>query len=250
VEGYVHHPLLERPPADATLWRYMDFVKFIDLLDRRALYFARADQMEDPWEGSLGPRGEEASMEAIARGFSSELASNPSAVDAVREDYRRFRATYKKRIFLSCWVSSDVESAAMWSIYTGRDGLGVAVETTFGRFEEALPKDGPHRIVAGNVRYIDYRVEAPPVGNGYTAYVHKRLSFQHEQEVRAIIDSRDPDSDRIGLSVPVDLAALVRHVHVAPTAPAWYEDVVQRAAARYGLDAPVTRSDLYDGPVV
>jgi hypothetical protein len=38
--------------------RYLDFVKFIDLLDRRALYFSRADQMEEPWEGSLGPRGD------------------------------------------------------------------------------------------------------------------------------------------------------------------------------------------------
>jgi hypothetical protein len=68
-------------------------------------------------------------------------------------------------MFLSCWVWSEVESAAMWSIYTGRAGLGVAVETTFGQFERALPREGPHRILAGKVRYIDYRVESPPVGN-------------------------------------------------------------------------------------
>jgi hypothetical protein len=80
--------------------------------------------------------------------------------------------------------------------------------------------------------------------------VHKRVSFEHEREVRAIIDSRDPESDRIGLTVPVDLATLIQRVHVAPTAPGWYEDVVRRAAKRYGLDAPVSRSDLYDGGVV
>jgi hypothetical protein len=206
--------------------------------------------MEDPWEGSIGPLGEQANMEAIARGLPRHIASHPSAVEGVREQFRRFRSNYRTRMFLSCWVWSEVESAAMWSIYTGRDGLGVAIETTFERFERALPTKGPHRIVAGKVRYIDYRVDAPPVGNAYTAYVHKRLSFEHEREVRAIIDSRDVERDRVGLTVPVDLAGLVRQVHVAPTAPAWYEGVVRRAAKRYGLVAPVSRSDLYDGPVV
>jgi hypothetical protein len=250
VGGYNHHPLLERPSADATLWRYMDVARFIDLIDRRALYFARVDQMEDPWEGTLGERGEEENMEAIAAGLPPHITSTASAVEAVRKDYRRFRAQYRTRMYLSCWVGSEVESAAMWRIYTGRDGLGVAIETTFERFERALPAEYPHEIVAGRVRYIDYRSESPQIGNAYAGYVCKRLSFRHEQEVRALIYTHGEELDKVGLIVPVDLATLVRHVHVAPTAPEWYEDVVRRAAERYGLDAPVTRSDLYAGPLV
>jgi hypothetical protein len=101
------------------------------------------------------------------------------------------------------------------------------------------------------VRYIDYRIEAPEiVGNAYTAYVYKRLSVQHEQEVRAIIYTHGDETGEVGLSVTVNVSTLVRHVHVAPRAPEWYVDVVRRAAERYGLEAPVTRSDLYAGPVV
>ena len=36
------------------LWRYMDFAKFIALLDHRALHFARADHLGDPFDGASG----------------------------------------------------------------------------------------------------------------------------------------------------------------------------------------------------
>ena len=36
------------PPADAILWRYMDFTKFVALLEMKSLFFARADKLNDP----------------------------------------------------------------------------------------------------------------------------------------------------------------------------------------------------------
>ena len=43
-----HNP----PPADTILWRYMDFTKFVSLLEKRSLFFARADKLGDPFEGA------------------------------------------------------------------------------------------------------------------------------------------------------------------------------------------------------
>ena len=40
-------------PADAILWRYMDFTKFVSLLETRTLFLARADKLGDPFEGSV-----------------------------------------------------------------------------------------------------------------------------------------------------------------------------------------------------
>ena len=40
------------PALDATLWRYMDVAKFADLLESEALFFARANKLDDPFEGS------------------------------------------------------------------------------------------------------------------------------------------------------------------------------------------------------
>ena len=50
---FAEHPDLNPPQDNAVLWRYMDFTKFVSLLDRRALYFSRADKLGDPFEGSL-----------------------------------------------------------------------------------------------------------------------------------------------------------------------------------------------------
>jgi hypothetical protein len=49
---YEVHPELETPPDDTILWRYLSFVKLVDLLERHRLWFARVDTFEDPLEGT------------------------------------------------------------------------------------------------------------------------------------------------------------------------------------------------------
>src|SRR3954466_4331681 len=41
---------------DGFIWRYMDFTKFVDLLDSKRLFFSRGDLLGDPFECSY-PRG-------------------------------------------------------------------------------------------------------------------------------------------------------------------------------------------------
>lgn len=38
---------------DTKIMRYMDFAKFISILENKELYLTRADKFEDPLEGSL-----------------------------------------------------------------------------------------------------------------------------------------------------------------------------------------------------
>ena len=42
---YQEHPSFNPPSDNATLWRYMDFTKFVSLLDKSALFFVRADKL-------------------------------------------------------------------------------------------------------------------------------------------------------------------------------------------------------------
>jgi hypothetical protein len=37
---------------DIPIWRYMDLAKYLSMLDRRSLFFARATLLGDPFEGS------------------------------------------------------------------------------------------------------------------------------------------------------------------------------------------------------
>ena len=54
---YIEHYVFETPSDEnVTIWRYLDFTKFVSLLDRQQLFFARVDTLDDPFEGSY-PKG-------------------------------------------------------------------------------------------------------------------------------------------------------------------------------------------------
>lgn len=51
---YEAHPIFLQPECEeARVWRYMDFTKFVSFIESRCLYFTRADNFDDPFEGSL-----------------------------------------------------------------------------------------------------------------------------------------------------------------------------------------------------
>ena len=87
-----------------------------------------------------------------------------------------------------------------------------------------------------------------PESNALFPYLHKRESFEHEREVRAVVltiptkdgkvDTSQEMSD-IGNYYGVDLSLLVQEVIVAPYAPEWFLALIKSVAARYNLDAPV-----------
>jgi len=50
------HPAIKTPPAETVLWRYLDFTKFVSMLDSSSLFFTRCDLFDDPFEGSYPNR--------------------------------------------------------------------------------------------------------------------------------------------------------------------------------------------------
>ena len=96
------------PPADAILWRYMDFTKFVSLLEKRALFFARADQLGDPFEGAIP-------INNIKSRYTS-LKPKLSAKEILM--YEHLRIELRRLTLISCWHESNHESEAMWKIYS------------------------------------------------------------------------------------------------------------------------------------
>jgi hypothetical protein len=83
--------------------------------------------------------------------------------------------------------------------------------------------------------------------------VHKRKSFEHERELRAVIYAgingvpfASPGG--MGLVVPINIAALIEEIVVSPTSQPPLSEVVAGLASKYGLAAPVRQSDVNDGP--
>jgi hypothetical protein len=54
--GILHakHPTFKPSDnIDGRIWRYMDFPRFVSMLDRKALFFVKARKFRDPYEGTV-----------------------------------------------------------------------------------------------------------------------------------------------------------------------------------------------------
>lgn len=155
----IRNDMFDEPPGGAQLSRYMNLAKFMQLLQAATLWFAATDQLGDPWEASLGPKG---------RMLPPQL--------------RHFIKWSRSWTFVSCWYEADCESAAMWSRY-GADG--VMIRSSSAALKTVLDKSS-REIHLGRVRYIDYAHDQVDYSNTFSPFLHKRRSFAHECEVRAV----------------------------------------------------------------
>jgi hypothetical protein len=228
----------------------MDFTKFVSLLDARALFFSRADLLSDAWEGAH-------TVENLRRrpalfGISEER--DAKEMQHLSQFYRALRV----HTFVSCWHLNDVESTAMWKLYVSHN-RGVAVQSTFQRLVDSFQGDENSMFSAfvGKIRYLDYERQAFSDGNTFVPFLHKRSSFEHEHELRAIIQPISPGSGpptesnpfADGILVDVDLKTLIERVYVAPTSEAWFAALVEKIARKYGLEVPIEHSDLARDPL-
>ena len=230
---YVPDATLKAPPDDTVLWRYMDFTKFVSLLEKSALFFCRVDLLGDPFEGSISPK----TLPALP------MNAEPGRMQAYQVDLRQIvRMTY-----VNCWHENTFESEAMWRLYA-REEDGVAIKTTFDSFKRAFVDE--KKVTASQVKYLDYNASPIPQGNVLFPLIHKRISFEHEKEVRAlhVHSPHDESDDLAGVCCRVDLDRLVKEIVVAPFAQDWFVELVRSLAEQYGVGDRVRASSLSDEP--
>jgi len=237
------HEAFFPPSENCAIWRYMDFTKYVSLLETGRLFLARADSFEDPYEGAWSTAG--------VRLLREQSASGGIPAHAV-DQLLTFASSQQKAMYLSCWHVGDHESVAMWKLYL-QTSEGVAIRSDYEVLAEIVDKS-PLNAGISLVQYIDYDKTPIPFGNGFFPFVHKRLSFAHEKELRVVVwrldNVNEPQipQDATFTVVDADLKRLIEAVYVAPTAPLWFGQLVEQITRRYGLSAPVVRSSLYERP--
>jgi len=113
------------------------------------------------------------------------------------------------------------------------------------------------KVFIGKVKYIDYKTGFIDQQNVFSAFMHKRKSFEHEKEIRAIVSKyppgglEDPPKETIldGIPIKVNIELLIQKIHVAPNAPTWFSDLVKGAVKRYGCDFEVIHSQMDSSPL-
>lgn len=242
------HPSFRNQPSPGDkIWRYMDLARYLSLLGSSAIHFARADQMTDTWEGSYGQRNIDL------------LPAFYEDAEHMRGVMRNYRAQWQQLVHLSCWHEAPYESAAMWDIYQ-RDGRGVAVQTTWGRLTSSLRGNKP--VFGARIEYVDYATYYISENIPSEPFMHKRLSFAHEREIRLMtITGSDPwtvvnvpelihhAAGPPVLPIEVELPQLIETVYVSPGAPDWVGEVVRQVTAQYGFKFNVLHSALGADPI-
>lgn len=249
---YEEHPTFIQPDnEEIKVWRYMDFTKLVSLIDSCRLYFTRADKFEDPFEGSW-PKTNVAAREFIPEEIPLEGRDKFLELMHGKGETNKHWPRYTA---INCWHMNDYESAAMWKLYLKSDE-GIAIQSTYAKLKKGLIDD--EKIYLGKVKYIDYDTEYIDAGNIFGPFVHKRKSFTHEQEVRAIV-SKWPTGERgidfsqetieYGLKIKVEIETLIERIYVAPSAPTWFADLVMAVIAKYGYNFEVLHSRLNENPL-
>ena len=238
------HYALFMPPVnlDTRVWRYMDFTKFVSLLQVGGVFFPSIASLHDPFEGSFA-RGNQILRPLVYKHMPNEFGISASEI------VQRLRHC----VAASCWHMNEQESAGMWKLYA-KTNEAVCVQSNFRKLRDCLGED----VRVGTVRYVDYETEWIPESNPLAPFLYKRKSFEHEREVRAVIPLDDLKEILNGKSVEttpgvwrkVDLNQLVERVYVAPDAPDWFASLVENVTKQYGYhQVAVVKSSLANSPL-
>jgi len=240
---YKEHYSFHTPDHSLTIWRYIDFTKFVDLLLSNQLFFARSDNFKDPFEGIFKLKDYDTSKNM----FSDQQET-------------------KKYYFLNCWHINENQSDAMWKIFLDTKN-GIAIKSTIGKLIESL-ENSKDDIFISKVYYRDYEnvtfnelmfEEQNKIfggrGGSINQFNYKRISFEHEKELRLYyIDLPIPHAIKNGIpreplthkQIDINTNELINEIVIAPFADIWFKDLVEKVISRLNFNFKVKKSDLYE----
>jgi hypothetical protein len=233
--------------GDKSIWRYMNFLHFVSMMEAHSLYFTRPCQFDDPWDGHCPP---------------AYIKNAKPYYDSQAELEEDFSIRFKRRrygYFLNCWQQSDQECLAMWKLY-GAWPEGVAIQSTIDHAVASL-----HPNAWGKVEYYN------PSDNirhknivGPDDILYKRNYFEFEKEFRMWVHD-DETLEALGREKPVfdvtslskgkqqsidNIERLIHRIVVAPGASDELLETVKAVCVKAGkvwLSERVERSS-YDLP--
>lgn len=200
------------------------------------------DKFPDKWEGVF-PKKMIKKFGLAEKTFPSDDGKEYSICKWQRE--KEFRSH-----LINCWHLSEFESDAMWKLYSGND-CGIAIQSTIQRFQGSFQKTD-ERVWIGLVEYEDFNTWQPKnkhfntdTPNILQTFFLKRKGFEHENEIRAIIDkSYKKHKCEIGIPVKVDLNELIENIYISPTSGDWFKQLVENVTKKCNFEFNIKKSDL------
>lgn len=234
---------IEPENPDQKIWRYLDFTKFVELVSSQELFFSRSDFLGDPYEGAIPNQTFEARKTVV-----NSMIEKKELLPVYRDGagLSEMGKQNLQDMYVNCWHMNDHESAAMWKLYL-KSNEGIAIQSRVKKLKESLA-DSTERIFLGKINYIDYQTGSTNWGDILSPFVHKRKSFEHEKELRAII-WEPTRKEKYGIKVKINIEILIDGIYVCPDSPAWMCELVSTVCKKYDLKVIPSQSSLSGTPI-
>lgn len=247
IENLLKNHLIFNKPTDKNekIWRYINFAKFISLLQKRKLFFSKGVDLPDPFEGATNKTN-----------ISSRLRDYPHIPPDVYKGTMKHMEIIKRYIYVNCWNINEDEANLLWVSYV--KDFGVAIRSTFERLSNCFRTDSDLKIRIGKVKYINYqKIDKFNELVGYLFFLHKRNIYKYENELRVMTilmeheKQKIPDEDftNKGIYIPVNLDILTEKIVVSPNAESWHIDLVKSIMEEYNFKKNVEQSSLDEVPI-
>lgn len=235
----------EKIDNDQKIWRFRSLDKFIDLLQKRSLYFRKAAKLaeEDAHEGRYSKKV----MSDILK-KSKEISQNRIKTHSTKYpiplgnecDFFKQSIESLEYTFVNCWHINNVEYDFMWKIYAKRN-LGIAIQTTYEKLCKSLNFHDFNIYIAP----MDYEPELEYLYL-WEPILNKREHFKPERELRIWVCDCSQES---GIHVEVDLDILIENIYVKPKTTKEQREIVQKLVYDYQVNKTVLASTIDIDPI-
>lgn len=255
----------EKINPNLALWRYMDFTKFVDLIERKTLYFAPLNSMIDKYEG----RGKNP-----AQGYAEILKKRKSESEYL---YQQLEIVEKNLNEALEGIEEEEKNKILTEVANGApDDLRNYVNNIIGvleasqdgikKHEQAIreqshincwnindkdslvmwniytPQQGiaiktnfkrlinsldkNTSIIVRKVEYVDNILEKILYDKPFSVVFTKREEFSYEKELR-LLTLKEANQDKSGIHIPINLNKLIDEIYISPNSPAWLIESVK-----------------------
>lgn len=263
---------LNRYSDEQIVWRYMDFTKFLSMLQYQSLFFCTCKKMQemDPFEGEYPKKN----LELLKK--RKDFVKLPSKYTQKTGTYRR---KFLENVSINCWHANDTENAAMWRVYLSSQE-GIAIKSSIKKLKKSFMNNKEDKIYIGDIQYNDYELsnininteeylqdiknivnrekelsDTEAFNTLYKYYfpliMSKRKEFEYGKEIRLLSpikqSTRDVRIKNDGKLVDTDLEILIDSIVVSPNATDWFVNLVKDTMKSYNLENKrVYKSKIYE----
>ena len=223
----------------------MKLKNFENMLKDESLYFSKATNFLDPYEGTL-PESNNSMRKTVysADQFTSVDQYN-SFISNMPKIMKDVSKSEKEVYIVNCWHINEFESASMWKIYSDLNG-GIAIQSTYEKLRKSF-RNSSEIIGVGKIRYLDFKKDWGDEAFTLDMFLIKRKSFECDNELRAISYLKDEELHLNGKHIKVDLDFLIEKIYIPPLAESNFDESIKNMIKdnKPSLMNRIKKSDLY-----